>query len=113
MYKEFINYILTETNSDLVITFLSISVTSSILFISISIIPFQQYASSQSIALLKYLKKNKSLIYSYIFIFLIVIILLILPLFKQINLFIYLSLLFTLIIFILIGNAWRTYNKLT
>lgn len=109
---KFWEFLLKINTSDLVNTYLSISVTASILFISISLIPFQQIATSQSAVLLKYLRKNKPIVISFFLILIFILIQLILPLFNQINLFVYLSFILTILVFVLIVFAWWIIIKL-
>lgn len=110
--KNLWKYLLLPNSSDLVNVYLSISVTAAVLFISISLIPFQQIASTQSFILLRYLRKSKSIILLLCLILLIVIIQLLIPLFDIVNLSVYLSAVLTLILFIIIAISWRMVIKL-
>lgn len=108
MLENLLKYLYQHSSSSHLDIYITVAITASVLFISISIIPFQQYTSTNTIGALHYLKNNKSLLFSYIFIAILGLILLILPFCETINLYEYIGLICTIIIFVIIGNSWRT-----
>jgi hypothetical protein len=106
-FHDLINYLFQPVDTTVISLYATVSITASVLFITISIIPFQQYATTHSLSVLKYLQKCKKIIVPYILIILFSILLLILPLIANSRFHLYVGLLTAIFVLIMIGYSWK------
>lgn len=104
---DLIEHLSQQTDSSIINLYVSVTITAAVLFITISIIPFQQYAATHSLSVLKYLQKCKKLTIPYVLIILFSITLLIIPLLEHTRLHLYIGLIITIFILLLIGYVWK------
>lgn len=107
LFYDVMNYLSQPTDSSIINVYITVSLTAAVLFITISIIPFQQYATTHSLSVLKYLQKCKKITVPYMLIIFFSIMLLILPLLNHTRFHTYLGLLITIFILVMIGYSWK------
>jgi len=104
--QQYTNDLLTPSSGDLISMYVPIGLTAAILFFSISMIPFQQYADRYTPKLFRYLWRRRSFVAWLASLAILTAMLLLLPLFEPIVLTDSLSIVITILILLCIVRLW-------